>query len=201
MTEAPAAPRRDRFPILLGAAVVAVLVAVGAAGLRSWQDLVTQRSREAELEGDIARTEADVRRLEERIERLQDDPLTLERLARHDLGMVRPDDVVFVFPESLSGRPGPSRARPVPAAPPAPVAAETRAAVPGSPSPPAAPPSAGADANGLPAPAATPAASPAPGPAAAAPAPPAPASRRAPEPVAPATPSPSAAPAPPSIRP
>ena len=111
--EAPATPRRDRFPFLLGTAVVLVLLAVGAAGLRSWQDLATQRAREAELEASIARTEADVRRLEERIGRLHDDPRTLERLARHDLGMVRPGDVVFVVPEELSGR----RVAPRPATP------------------------------------------------------------------------------------
>lgn len=120
MTEAKAAPRRDRFPILLTAAVVVVLLAVGAAGLRSWRDLATQRAREAELEAAIAGTEADVRRLEERIERLHDDPLTLERLARHDLGMVRPDDVVFVFPEELSGKPVPRPRRVPQAAAPAP---------------------------------------------------------------------------------
>jgi cell division protein FtsB len=111
--EAPATPRRDRFPFLLGTAVVLVVLAVGAAGLRSWQDLATQRAREAELEAAIVRTEADVRRLEERIGRLHDDPRTLERVARHDLGMVRPGDVVFVIPEELTGR----RAAPRPAAP------------------------------------------------------------------------------------
>jgi cell division protein FtsB len=115
MTRPPAPARRDRFPILLGAAVVLVLLAVGAAGLRSWQDLAKQRAREADLEAAIGRTEAEVSQLEERIGRLQDDPLTLERLARHDLGMVHPEDVVFIFPASLSGR-APAAA---PTAPPA----------------------------------------------------------------------------------
>ena len=95
---APAAPARDRFPLLVGAAVVLVLLVVGVAALRSWQDLAAQRAREAAVEADIARTETDVRRLEQRIRRLKEDPFTLERLARHELGLVRPEDLVMVFP-------------------------------------------------------------------------------------------------------
>jgi cell division protein FtsB len=93
-------PPRERFPLLLGAAVVLVLVLVGAAALRSWQDLAKQRAREAAAAADIARTEAGVRRLEERIRRLKEDPFTLERLARYELGLVRPEDLVMVFPRA-----------------------------------------------------------------------------------------------------
>jgi cell division protein FtsB len=107
-TPAPATPRRDRFPLLLGAAVALILLLVGAAGLRSWADLAAQRAREAELERETARTEVRVRQLEERIRRLQDDPHTLERLARQDLGLVRPEDLVFVFPEPPPPPPSPA---------------------------------------------------------------------------------------------
>jgi cell division protein FtsB len=118
-------PPRERFPLLLGAAVVLVLVLVGAAALRSWQDLAQQRAREAAAAADIARTEAGVRRLEERIRRLKEDPFTLERLARYELGLVRPDDLVMVFPRA-GGSPvaaavpavAPPAAVPPPAAPP-----------------------------------------------------------------------------------
>jgi cell division protein FtsB len=127
--QATPAPRRDRFPLLLGAAVVLVLVLVGAAGLRSWADLAAQRAREAELEAAIARTEGDVGRLEERIRRLGDDPVTLERLARQDLGLVRPEDVVYVFTAPAPG------ARPLPSLAPLPSPTPSPAAT--SPSPPA----------------------------------------------------------------
>jgi cell division protein FtsB len=93
---------------MLGAAVALALLLVGAAGLRSWADLAAQRAREAELERQTARTEADVKRLEERIRRLQDDPRALERLARQDLGLVRPEDVVYVFPERPTPSPQPA---------------------------------------------------------------------------------------------
>jgi cell division protein FtsB len=116
-SRAPAAPRTDRFPLLLGAAVALALLLVGAAGLRSWADLAAQRAREAELERETARTEADVRRLEERIRRLHDDPRTLERLARQDLGLVRPEDVVYVFPEPTPSPLAPALAEPAARAP------------------------------------------------------------------------------------
>ena len=101
---AAAAPQRERSPFLLALAVVAVLIAVGAAGLRSWHDLAEQRAREAELAGAIVKTETAVRQLEERNRRLEDDPVTLERLARQELGLVREQDLVVVFPNPAAAR-------------------------------------------------------------------------------------------------
>jgi cell division protein FtsB len=95
---AAAAPQRERSPYLLALAVIAVLVAVGSAAVRSWHDLAEQRAHEAELAAAIAKTETAVRELEERNRRLEADPVTLERLARQELGLVRPDDLVVVFP-------------------------------------------------------------------------------------------------------
>ena len=109
----PATPRQDRFPLLLSAAVLLVLVVLSVAAIRSWHDLAAQRAREAAVAAEIARTERDVRRLEERIRRLKEDPLTLERLARYELGLVRPEDLVMVFPPPGSSPPPP------PAGPPA----------------------------------------------------------------------------------
>lgn len=95
---AASAPPRERSPFLLALAVLAVLVAVGAASVRSWRDLAEQRAHEAELQAAIVKTEAAVRALEERNRRLESDPVTLERLARQQLGLVKPDDLVVVFP-------------------------------------------------------------------------------------------------------
>ena len=92
-------PRRIRFPVVLGFAVLIVLAVLAMAAVRSWHDLAAQRAREAAVEGSIAHTEAEVRGLEERIRRLKEDPFTLERLARRELGLVRAEDLVMVFPE------------------------------------------------------------------------------------------------------
>jgi cell division protein FtsB len=109
---AAAPPPRERSPFLLALAVIAVLVAVGAASLRSWRDLAEQRAHEAELAQAIVKTETKVRQLEERNRRLEKDPVTLERLARQELGLVKPDDLVVVFPA-----PGADAAKPRPTAP------------------------------------------------------------------------------------
>ena len=95
---AAAAPPRERSPFLLALAVIAVLVAVGAASLRSWRDLAEQRAHEADIAAAIVKTETKVRQLEERNKRLENDPVTLERLARQQLGLVKPQDLVVVFP-------------------------------------------------------------------------------------------------------
>ena len=94
---AAAAPPRERSPFLLALAVIAVLVAVGAASLRSWRDLAEQRAHEAEVAAAIVKTETRVRQLEERNRRLEKDAVTLERLARQELVLVKPDDLVVVF--------------------------------------------------------------------------------------------------------
>jgi cell division protein FtsB len=102
-------PSRRRLHVLLGTAVLVVLAVLGMAAVRSWHDLAAQRAREAAVEAEIARTEADVAALEERIRRLKEDPFTLERLARHELGLVRPQDLVMVFPETPVARPAVAR--------------------------------------------------------------------------------------------
>ncbi|HYO14752.1 MAG TPA: septum formation initiator family protein, partial [Thermoanaerobaculia bacterium] len=96
MTPTDAAPSRtDSFRPVLGAAVVLFMALLALAGLKSWRDLEAARERERTLETRITETRARSDRLRARIERLRTDPGTLERLAREDLGMVRPGDVVI----------------------------------------------------------------------------------------------------------
>jgi cell division protein FtsB len=77
---------------------VCILLLVGVAGVKTWRDLSTVEAREAELRREIAASQAEIVALEGRIERLDTDPLALERLAREELGMVYPGDVVVVLP-------------------------------------------------------------------------------------------------------
>jgi cell division protein FtsB len=100
---------------VLGATVVLFLALLGLASLKSWRDLEAARGRERHLETQIRETEVRIQHLHGRIERLRSDPGSLERLAREDLGMVRPGDVVIVLPDNPAGRPLalPARAGPV----------------------------------------------------------------------------------------
>ena len=84
---------------MLGLAVALLLGLLATAAVKSYRELATVRGRETELEARIEATKRNIRDLEHRIGLLDEDPLTLERLAREELGMVRPGDVVIVLPE------------------------------------------------------------------------------------------------------
>ena len=103
MTTPAAAPREDR-PVRSAtvAAVLFLVLVLAVAGAHSYRDLERARERRAKLEASIAATEARVEALERRIHRLKDDPLMLERLAREELGLARPGEVVIVVPEDGS---------------------------------------------------------------------------------------------------
>jgi len=127
--EAPA--RTDSFRLVLGAAVLLVLALLALAALKSWRDLDAARAREQTLKARIAETRAESERLRLRIERLRHDPGMLERLAREDLGMVRPGDVIIELPSPAAS---PVRALPTSPAPnPHPPAPSPAPALPTSP--------------------------------------------------------------------
>ncbi|MEO6194938.1 MAG: septum formation initiator family protein [Thermoanaerobaculia bacterium] len=133
----PEAPvRSDSFRPVLGATVVLVFALLAIAALKSNRDLQAARSRERLLTGKISATLAESERLRVRIDRLRHDPGMLERLAREDLGMARPGDVIIELPEAAATAP----AAPLPLAPIPPSAPKPTPAV--SLAPPSAPPAA-----------------------------------------------------------
>lgn len=90
----------DRRPSRWAAGFVVIVIAalVMTAGLRSARNLESARRQATSLESRIDQTRLRIEALEARLARLDDDPATLERLAREELGMVRPGDVVIVLP-------------------------------------------------------------------------------------------------------
>jgi cell division protein FtsB len=99
-TASPRTPDR-RAPRLrpLGVGVGLFLLALFlVAGFKTWRDLNVVERREAELETAIAATEQEIADLEGRLERLADDPAVLERLAREELAMTYPDELVILLP-------------------------------------------------------------------------------------------------------
>jgi cell division protein FtsB len=127
--EAPARP--DSLRAVLGAAVLFFSVLLVFASVKSHRDLVAARDHQRGLERTIHDTRERIGVLRGRIDRLRRDPDTLERLAREELGMVRPNDVVIVLPP-----PPPPAPRPL--AVPARLAAPAKASA-ARPAPPAAP--------------------------------------------------------------
>jgi cell division protein FtsB len=99
--EAPARP--DSLRSVLGAAVLFALVLLAFASVKSHHDLVAARDNEGLLRTTIGLTEHRIERLHGRIRQLRNDPDTLERLAREELGLVKPGDLVLVLPEEETG--------------------------------------------------------------------------------------------------
>lgn len=142
MTHPETPVRTDSFRPVLGATVLLVLALLAIAALKSSRDLEAARARERSLETRIAETSARSEKLRTRIERLKHDPGMLERLAREDLGLVRPGDVIIELPDPGNPVPEPSPQAappvlpaPIPAAgsagsPAAPAAAAPSAALP-----------------------------------------------------------------------
>ncbi len=87
------------FRVVLAAAVGILLLLLGVAGLRSWRDLETSRHQEESLVQQLERTGASIQALQHRVDLLQNDSAAIERLAREELWMAHPDDVVIVLPE------------------------------------------------------------------------------------------------------
>jgi cell division protein FtsB len=77
---------------------ILALVFLSIATFKSYRDLEMGRSREAELRQQVRASEARVETLEARVERLREDPATVEQLAREELLMARPGEVVILLP-------------------------------------------------------------------------------------------------------
>jgi len=88
-------------PRVLGGAAL-VLLAAGVAGYAGNQILrVTQMRRDiATMERDITTLRGRAVDLTRTVDRLRNDPAYVEKLAREQFGMVRPDETVLKFPSA-----------------------------------------------------------------------------------------------------
>lgn len=96
--QAVATRRRQR--ILIGVIGVVALLALSVASFDSFRKLQQGRAQTADIAGQIAASEARLAALEGRVERLREDPGKLEQLAREELMMARPGEIVIVLPEA-----------------------------------------------------------------------------------------------------
>ena len=89
-------PRRRPWAAL---AIVGLTLLVAVADLKSLRDLREARSTAGRLEDRIGEAEERLAELERRRAELATGEAALERLAREDLGLVKPGDVVIVVQE------------------------------------------------------------------------------------------------------
>ncbi len=102
MSDREAPVRPDSLRSVLGAAVLFALVLLAFASVKSHHDLVEARDHERLLRTTIGLTEHRIERLHGHLRQLRNDPDTLERLAREELGLVKPGDLVLVLPEEAA---------------------------------------------------------------------------------------------------
>ncbi|MEM1245514.1 MAG: septum formation initiator family protein [Acidobacteriota bacterium] len=88
-----------RWALVFAAVFLLGFVAVGA--VQSYSDLSASRARIAELESEIARTQERIDGLKMLNDSLRSDRVLLEYVAREDLGLVRPDEIVLALDERL----------------------------------------------------------------------------------------------------
>ncbi|MEZ5332867.1 MAG: septum formation initiator family protein [Thermoanaerobaculia bacterium] len=93
----PERPSRARAWTRFALALLLLLSAVAV--LKSYRDLRQARRSETDLESRIAETEERIATLRARRDLLQEDPATLERLAREELSMVKEGDLVLLLPD------------------------------------------------------------------------------------------------------
>lgn len=102
MNESARAGTRSRIRSWVVWAVLLGSAALALAAVKSYGDLRAAQVRELVLSEKIGKTREEIGELGDRIHRLRNDPTELERLARQELGLVKPGDVVIILPEPAS---------------------------------------------------------------------------------------------------
>ena len=96
--------RRRTLQVLL-AFVTLVLVLNALVGERGLMETLRARQRHQELVTSIDRLRAENARLREEARRLLNDPGAIEALARQELGLIRPGEMLFIIKDA---RPAPA---------------------------------------------------------------------------------------------
>lgn len=86
----------------VGWALIIVLVVglCGTAILRTRAEYTEARAEYEQIEAEVKRLQRENERLREEIRALKSDPQVIERIAREELHMIRPDEMVLSFPPS-----------------------------------------------------------------------------------------------------
>ncbi|HUU33329.1 MAG TPA: septum formation initiator family protein [Vicinamibacterales bacterium] len=106
-----ASPRRRRV-ISYGLAVLTVVVLIDAvAGEKGLLTLVRTRHELQTLEQSVQAARLDNQRMLELARRYREDPVTIEELARRDLGLIKPGEKLFIIRDLPPVSPAPAPAR------------------------------------------------------------------------------------------
>ena len=88
--------RNRRIVQLLLLFVASVIVVDGLVGERGLLAILRARQEYDELSATITRQRAENARLRDQARRLREDPTAIEEIARRELGLIKPGEVVFI---------------------------------------------------------------------------------------------------------
>jgi cell division protein FtsB len=99
----PQAKRRRTLQMLL-VFVTLVLVINALVGERGLMETLRARRQHQELVGSIERLRVENARLRDEARRLRTDPATIEALARQELGLIKPGEMLFIIKDAKSAQ-------------------------------------------------------------------------------------------------
>lgn len=89
--------------------VTLVLVINALVGERGLMETLRARQQYQDLVGSIDRLRADNARLRDEVRRLRYDPATIEALARQELGLIKPGEMLFIIKDARPAAPAAGR--------------------------------------------------------------------------------------------
>ena len=84
--------------------VTLVLVINALVGERGLMETLRARKQHQELVGSIERLRSENARLRDQARRLRTDPATIEALARQELGLIKPGEMLFIIKDAKSAQ-------------------------------------------------------------------------------------------------
>jgi cell division protein FtsB len=104
----PGAPQRERRPfskqLRLALLLLVGLAVVSLVGDRGLVRLYQMHQEKTTLEGEVESLAATIDQLKDEARALRSDAATIEAIAREELGLVKPGELVFQFPTPESAR-------------------------------------------------------------------------------------------------
>ncbi len=97
-------PSTRKRAFVMGAVIALAALAVGSIfGDRGILNMVGEREKVEALRAELDELRAENARLSSEIRDLRESPRAIERLAREELGLARPDETVFLIRETPQG--------------------------------------------------------------------------------------------------
>ena len=97
MTKSEHKDKPDRYVYWLVAGICAILLGAALLGRDGFLAVIVNQRRLSELRGEVVRLRDDNRLLQGQIRSLRNDLTSIERIAREDLGLVKPGETVYEF--------------------------------------------------------------------------------------------------------